>query len=91
MHLATLMHSRLCYLLYNHVICIVGVSRGVRFVKGGKILSRGRLPPFDPNEALHSLQTMHQLHKNCHCAGEPYDVDQPVVKQHCICVNCGLY
>ena len=28
MHLATLMHSRLCHLLYNDVICIVGVSRG---------------------------------------------------------------
>ena len=27
-HLATLMHSRLCHLLYNHAICIVGVSRG---------------------------------------------------------------
>ena len=28
MHLATLMHSRLCHLLYNDVICIVRVSRG---------------------------------------------------------------
>ena len=47
MHLATLMHS---HLLYNDVICIVGVSRGVRFVKGGEILSRGggRPPPFAP-------------------------------------------
>ena len=46
MHLATLMHSRLCHLLYNHVICIVGVSRGVRFVKGGgEILSRGAAAP----------------------------------------------
>ena len=35
MHLAALMHS-------DHVICIVGVSRGVRFVKEGEMLSRGR-------------------------------------------------
>ena len=49
MHLATSMHSRLWHLLYNHVICIVRVSREVRFVKGGRarfnqggeILSRG--------------------------------------------------
>ena len=54
MHIATLMHSRLCHLLYNHVICIVGVSRGVRlsrgrdYVKGGEILSRGVAAPFAP-------------------------------------------
>ena len=54
MHLATLMHSRSCHLLYNHVICIAGVSKGVRFVKGGEILSRGGgCPPSPPlNEAL---------------------------------------
>ena len=42
MHIATLMHSRLCHLLYNHVICIVGVSRGVRFVKGARLCQGGR-------------------------------------------------
>ena len=49
MHLATIMHSRLCHLLYNHVICIVRVS------KGGRDLSRGGCPPLPPpplNEAL---------------------------------------
>ena len=61
MHLATLVHS-------NHVIRIIGVSRGVRFVKGrdyvkgalcqGGDLSRGKLcqggnHPLPPlNEAL---------------------------------------
>ena len=25
-----------------------------------------------------------------HCAGEPYDVDQLVVKYYCSCVNCGF-
>ena len=54
MHLATLMHSRLCHLLYNHVICIVGVSRGVRFVKGGRDFVKGgsRPPSLPLNEAL---------------------------------------
>ena len=43
-HLATLMHSRLCHLLYNHVICI----------EGGKRFCQGVLPPLCPllNEAL---------------------------------------
>ena len=39
----------------NHVMCIVGVSRWVRFVKGGEILStEGQPLPFAPplNEAL---------------------------------------
>ena len=47
MHLATLMHS-------NHVICIVGVSRGVRFIKGARFRQRGGRPPSPPslNEAL---------------------------------------
>ena len=43
------------HLLYNHVICIVGVSREVRFVKGGRDFVKGRRPPpFAPplNEAL---------------------------------------
>ena len=41
-----LMHS-------NYVICIVGVSRGVRFVKGGEILSGGTTPLCPPfNGAL---------------------------------------
>ena len=48
MHLATLMHNRLCHLLYSHVICIVGV------VKGGEILSRGGPPP--PLRPLHWLK-----------------------------------
>ena len=25
-----------------------------------------------------------------HSAGEPYDVDQPVVKYNCSCVDCGF-
>ena len=37
------MQSRLCHLLYNHVIYIIGVSRGVRFVKGGEICQGGEL------------------------------------------------
>ena len=45
MHLATLMHSRLCHLLYNHVICIVGVSKGGEICQGGEILSRGADAP----------------------------------------------
>ena len=48
MHLATLMHS-------NHVTCIIGVSKGVRFVKGGEISSNGASRPPSPpfNETLH--------------------------------------
>ena len=48
MHLATLMHC-------NHVICIVGVSRRVRFIKGARFRQRGGgRPPSPPslNEAL---------------------------------------
>ena len=35
----------------NHVICIVGVSRGVRFVKEGRDFAKGGRPP-PLNEAL---------------------------------------
>ena len=56
MHSATLMHSRLCHLLYNHVICIVGVSRGVSSVKGGQDFVKGGGHPSPPlNEALRGL------------------------------------
>ena len=30
------------------------------------------------------------LAKFTHSAGEPYDVDQLVVKYYCSCVNCGF-
>ena len=40
------------------------------------------------NLQSHRLQAT-SLHKDCHSAGEPYDVDQLVVKYYCSCVNCG--
>ena len=66
MHLATLMHSRLCHLLYNHVIVLlefqggeIGQGGAKFFQGGGEILSRGGgRPPSRPplNEALVSTK-----------------------------------
>ena len=50
MHLATLMHRRLCHLLYNDVICIVGVSRGWDLSRGvgGQDFVKGGGRPLSP-------------------------------------------
>ena len=55
MLLATLMHSRLCHLLYNHVIVLleyqggeIGQGGAKFFQGGGEILSRGALAPLHP-------------------------------------------
>ena len=37
----------------------------------------------------HSLQAT-SLHEDRHSAGEPYDVDQLVVKYYCSCINYGF-
>ena len=53
MHLATLMHSRLYHLLYNHVIVLLEFQGG-EICQVGEILSRGAEAPLCPplNEAL---------------------------------------